>query len=61
MAEYVYCQKKANKPRMDVRVCLAKCPDREPCPELTAFSRANGQDFRLERPASRAEAAVPAP
>lgn len=39
MADYIYCLKKSNKPRMDIRVCQAKCPDRENCPDLADFLR----------------------
>ena len=34
MNRYVFCNKKSSKPRMNVRVCQAKCPDKEDCPDL---------------------------
>ena len=36
MAQFVLCKQKANKPRMDVRVCVARCPDAEVCPDLNS-------------------------
>jgi hypothetical protein len=34
MAQYVYCNQKSSHHRMDVRVCLARCPEKEDCPDL---------------------------
>ena len=31
MTDYIVCQKKRNNPRMNVRVCQHKCPDKETC------------------------------
>ena len=31
MADYVVCQIKRNNPRMDVRICERKCPEKEHC------------------------------
>lgn len=30
-AVYIFCPRKANKPRMDVRVCARKCPEKDVC------------------------------
>ena len=34
MAQYIYCNQKSSHHRMDVRVCLARCPEKEDCPDL---------------------------
>lgn len=31
MSDYIVCLKKRNNPRMNVRVCQHKCPDKEDC------------------------------
>ena len=31
MTDYIVCQKKRNNPRMNIRVCQHKCPDKETC------------------------------
>lgn len=36
MTEYIVCQRKRNNPRMDVRVCRYKCPDKEACEAYVA-------------------------
>ena len=46
MADYIYCLKKKNNPRIDVRICEAKCHFKEECPEFTAYQ---------ERSASQSE------
>jgi hypothetical protein len=37
MADYIYCLKKKNNPRIDVRICEAKCSFKEECPEFIAY------------------------
>ena len=36
MPDYIVCQKKRNNPRMDVRICERRCPEREECKEYLA-------------------------
>lgn len=31
MTDYIVCQRKRNNPRMNIRVCQHKCPDKETC------------------------------
>lgn len=45
MADYIYCTKKPNKPRIDVRVCRAKCPDREFCRDLADYLKVHQSVF----------------
>ena len=37
MADYVFCTRKSNKPRMNVKVCLARCSEREECREISDY------------------------
>ena len=39
MADYLFCQKKKNNPRIDVRICQRKCALRGECPEYLAYER----------------------
>ena len=36
MPDYIVCQKKRNNPRMDVRICERKCPQKGECKEYLA-------------------------
>jgi hypothetical protein len=36
MADYIVCQKKRNSPRLSIRICLEKCPDKDKCTEYQA-------------------------
>lgn len=37
MTKYIVCNSKVNKPRMNVSVCLGRCPKRDKCPELIEY------------------------
>jgi hypothetical protein len=37
MADYIFCMKKKNTPRIDVRICEKKCPYKEECQEYLAY------------------------
>jgi hypothetical protein len=39
MPEYIVCQKKRNNPRMDVRICEHRCPEKGECKEYIAQHR----------------------
>jgi hypothetical protein len=39
MPDYVVCQKKRNNPRMDVRICERRCPQKGECKEYLAYHR----------------------
>ena len=39
MPDYIVCQRKRNNPRMDVRICERRCPEKEECKEYTAHHR----------------------
>jgi hypothetical protein len=34
---YILCQRKRNLPRIDVRICEQRCPEREVCKEFRAY------------------------
>lgn len=36
MADYIVCQKKRNSPRLSIRICMEKCPDKDNCTEYQA-------------------------
>jgi len=37
MADYIYCTRKKNNPRIDVRICQAKCAFKDACEEFLAY------------------------
>ena len=37
MASYIVCQRKRNLPRIDVRICEQRCPERDVCREFQSF------------------------
>jgi hypothetical protein len=39
MPDYIVCQKKRNNPRMDVRICERRCPQKGECKEYLAHHR----------------------
>ena len=41
MADYIYCTRKKNNPRIDVRICQQKCSFRDNCPEFIAYQKAS--------------------
>ncbi len=45
MNQYIFCSRKTNKPRINIRVCLDRCSDKDKCPELEAH-RSNLKDFQ---------------
>lgn len=47
MADYIYCLRKKNNPRIDVRICEAKCPFREECPEFIAYQERSGSQSAI--------------
>ena len=61
MPDYIVCQKKRNNPRMDVRICERRCPDKGDCKEYLAYNRAALQAAspspQAEAPALELEAA----
>lgn len=44
MSHYVVCHKKRNNPRMDVRICEKKCPEKDLCTEYCAYHRVTLQE-----------------
>ena len=44
MPDYIVCQKKRNNPRMDVRICERRCPDKADCKEYLTHDRVVPQD-----------------
>ncbi len=61
MPEYIVCQKKRNNPRMDVRICERRCPEKGECKEYLAHHRVALQaappSAQEEAPALELEAA----
>jgi len=53
MPDYIVCQKKRNNPRMDVRICERRCPEKEECKEYLAHHSAAPQ---AAQPSPQAEA-----
>ncbi len=39
MSFYIFCQKKRNNPRMDIRVCGKKCDIKDECAEYKSSSK----------------------
>jgi len=39
MADYIFCMRKKNTPRIDVRICEKKCLHKEECREYLAYQR----------------------
>jgi len=37
LASYILCQRKRNLPRIDVRICEQRCPQRDVCKEFRSF------------------------
>ena len=44
MAHYIVCHKKRNNPRMDIRICEKKCPEKDECSEFLACQKIMFQD-----------------
>jgi len=55
VAEYILCQRKRNLPRIDVRICEARCSDRDICKDFQKF-----QGSREDRPAEEVAVSEPA-
>jgi hypothetical protein len=53
MPDYIVCQKKRNNPRMDVRICERRCPEKGECKEYLAHHPVASQDAQ---PSPQAEA-----
>jgi hypothetical protein len=47
MSYYVFCHKKRNNPRMDVRICEKKCPLRDECQEYIDYHKRTHQNEDL--------------
>jgi len=39
MADYIFCTRKKNNPRIDVRICEKKCPYKNECQEYSAYKQ----------------------
>lgn len=54
MSYYIVCHKKRNNPRVDVRICERKCPEKDFCTEYCAYQsviRQEGNDVHPKEPA----------
>jgi len=41
MADYIFCLRKKNNPRIDVRICQKKCLFKDECPEFLDYQRSS--------------------
>ncbi len=61
MPDYIVCQKKRNNPRMDVRICERKCPQKGECKEYLAHhgvaSQGDQPPLQADAPSVELEAA----
>jgi hypothetical protein len=58
VADYILCQRKRNLPRIDVRICEARCSERDICKDFQKFlGGAGGGD---DRPAEDVASPEPA-
>ncbi len=44
MSHYIVCHKKRNNPRMDVRICQARCDVKDDCKEYISYLKVLVQD-----------------
>lgn len=51
MGHYIVCLRKRNNPRMDVRICEKKCPDKDACQEYIAYHKIVEQGEPVSPPA----------
>jgi len=58
MPDYIVCQKKRNNPRMDIRICESRCPQREACKEFLARQGVAPQTAQPSVPPPAEEAAM---
>jgi hypothetical protein len=47
MSYYVFCNKKRNNPRVDVRICEKKCPMKDECKAYNDYNKLMLQDKDL--------------
>jgi len=47
MADYIVCHNKRNSPRLNVRICLEKCPLRHECKEYKAYLKASREKTQV--------------
>jgi hypothetical protein len=61
MPDYIVCQKKRNNPRMDIRICERRCPEKGECKEYLAHQSIAPQGaqpaLQAQAPALELEAA----
>ena len=55
MPDYIVCQKKRNNPRMDIRICERRCPEKGECKGYLVHQRVAPQ---AAQPAPQAEASA---
>ena len=47
MADYLYCTRKKNNPRIHVRICQAKCSFKDSCAEFLAYQERSGNQSSI--------------
>ena len=47
MADYLFCTRKKNNPRINVRICKEKCPLKDRCPEFLAYQERSGNQSSI--------------
>ena len=50
MSDYIFCARKKNNPRINVRVCQTKCIFRDSCKEFLAYKEKVGDKAPLFNP-----------
>ena len=50
MPNYIVCHQKRNTPRIDVRICEKKCPEKDDCKAFLDFQR-----LSLQNPSPRSD------
>ena len=50
MAEFIVCHKKRNTPRINVRICQAKCPQKNECKDFLSHMNGAGSGKNTQKP-----------
>ena len=48
MVDYIVCQKKRNSPRLSIRICIEKCPEKDDCAQFKAIYK----NYRVQNESS---------
>lgn len=59
MTIYIVCQKRRNSPRMDIRVCAARCRQRDACPEYLQHLKSSPEPGGFPLPVAQGPHGLP--